>query len=612
MSAKPTTANTLIYTIQAEFQKTDPAGQTRILNQLQSWIEQENALKKQPHETVTPNQLFQQHIQTIPLMKQITENIEQAIWIQAVNNNELLYISTSIETIWMISSESLYAKPSLLLECVHPEDRVQVLAAWSQPAQIPFQVVFRIIHPDDSLRWVTARIFTIQNEITEEIYRVFIAQDISDQKKIEFTLRNTLDRSREQFTLSHKMSLARKPEAVLKTLMSANELRSAEQAVLLYFNHPKYEVSTGVEITSIWKSDPNLPDWLLIENITEEPALSEIFKTNRVMYIAGTHSSNFPPFLNEFLKKNKIKTLITFPIITTGRQLGSLLIGYEENQRIDHINLRQLKVLVDQAAITLYNLQLLETEEESRHEAERANEIKTEFLAMISHELRTPLTSIIGFTTTLLADDVAWKAHEQNDFIQTIQHEANRLQELIDHLLDLSQLEVGMLPINMQPHTIQNIIDDVLPQLQILTRNHTLNLNIPANLPQIYVDALRIGQVMVNLIQNASIYAPKNTEISIHGCVRAQFVQIDIMDHGPGIPPGEYKKIFKAFQRGKKARQSAAPGAGLGLAICKGLVEAHGGRIWIRKKSDTGTTVSFTVPRYPANTLTESSTKEEK
>ena len=207
-------------------------------------------------------------------------------------------------------------------------------------------------------------------------------------------------------------------------------------------------------------------------------------------------------------------------------------------------------MLVDQATITLYNLQLLEVEEESRHEAERANEIKTEFLAMISHELRTPLTSIIGFTTTLLAEDVTWEPDEQRDFIQTIQQEANRLEELIDQLLDLSRLEAGMLPISLEPHSLNEIMEDALPQFHSLTSGHTLTMHLPANLPPVYVDAKRIAQVLVNLVRNASTYAPKGTEISISASVRGGFVQINVSDQGPGIPPADHKRVFKAFRRG--------------------------------------------------------------
>ena len=205
----------------------------------------------------------------------------------------------------------------------------------------------------------------------------------------------------------------------------------------------------------------------------------------------------------------------------------------------------------------------------------------------------------MGLQQHLLADDVAWEPAEQRDFTQTIQREANRLQELIDHLLDLSRLEAGMLPIFMERHTLQEIVDDALPQLQTLTSGQTLTLNLPDNLPPVYADAKRIAQVLVNLVRNASTYSPKGSEINISAYARNNFMQIIVNDQGPGIPPSDYKKIFKAFRRGTKVENGVTQGAGLGLAICKGLVEAHGGHIWIKRKTTPGATISFTIPLIP-------------
>jgi two-component system sensor histidine kinase KdpD len=243
-------------------------------------------------------------------------------------------------------------------------------------------------------------------------------------------------------------------------------------------------------------------------------------------------------------------------------------------------------------------------EEESRREAERANEIKTEFLAMISHELRTPLTSIIGFTTTMLAEDVSWEAEEQRDFIQTIQLEGYRLQELIDHLLDLSRLDAGILPISPAPVSLDEIIEDAMPQLHTLVRGKTLTIQLPSNLPQVYADTKRISQVLVNLVRNSAVYSPKGTEIKISANVQKEFLQMNVIDQGPGIPPSEHKKVFRAFQRGTIGDNELTKGAGLGLAICKGLVDAHHGRIWIKRKTTPGTTISFTLPLNPENEMT--------
>ena len=201
------------------------------------------------------------------------------------------------------------------------------------------------------------------------------------------------------------------------------------------------------------------------------------------------------PLLRDFLLEGKIQSFILFPLVTSGVWLGCLAVYYEEDTHFSHIELGHLKVLIDQATITLYNLKLLEVEAVSRHEAERANEIKTEFLAMISHELRTPLTSIIGFTTTLLAKDVTWEPAEQFEFIETIQQESFRLQELIDHLLDLSRLEAGRLPIQLKSHMLHEIVQEALPQLNILTTGHIFSVHISENLPPVSVDDKRIAQV---------------------------------------------------------------------------------------------------------------------
>jgi PAS domain S-box-containing protein len=545
-------------------------------------------------------------------LSQIAENIEQVFWLRDIRSDRILYISPAFEAVWGRSSESLYANPSILIESVHPEDRVQVMVARPHNDHKPFNQAYRILRPDGSLRWIFARTFLICDESGEPYLLFCIAQDITDQKQVELALRKTLDRTREQFNLSRKMSLTRKPEAVLKTLMSAHELRSAQRAALLFFDNPKVGPARGVELMAAWLSSQNLSPWLSESNLYEEPALWNLLRQNRTLVITEIKSDpRLTPLVRDFLLEGQIQTLVIFPLVASGNRLGCLLVYYKQEQHFDHIELRHLKVLVDQATITLYNLQLLEVAEESRHEAERANEIKTEFLAMISHELRTPLTSIIGFTTTLLAEDVIWGPDEQRDFVLTIQHEADRLQELIDHLLDLSRLEAGMLPISQEPHSLHEIMEDALPQFNILTNGQILTLHLPADLPPVYADAKRIAQVMVNLVRNAATYAPKGTEISISANVRGDFVQINISDQGPGIPLAEHKKVFKAFQRGENEENGPAQGAGLGLAICKGLVEAHGGRIWIKKKNIPGATVSFTIPLVPLHT-TASPAEEER
>ena len=337
--------------------------------------------------------------------------------------------------------------------------------------------------------------------------------------------------------------------------------------------------------------------WLNESNFYEEPTLWELVRPKRPVIINTIQSDpRLYPQVREILIEENFQTLIVFPLVALAEWVGCLFVYYQQEHHFDHIDLRHLKVLVDQASITLYNLKLLLAEEDLRREAERANEIKSQFLAMISHELRTPLTSIIGFTTTMLAKDVHWEPEDQLDFIQTIQSEGFRLQELIDHLLDLSRLEAGILPISPQPVSFHEIMEDAMPQLHILASGKTLSIQVPSNLPQVFADTKRISQVLVNLVRNAAAYSPRGTEIKITANIQKAFLKINVIDQGPGIPPSDHNRVFRAFQRGTIGDNELFKGAGLGLAICKGLVDAHNGRIWINKKTTPGTTISFTLP----------------
>ena len=534
-------------------------------------------------------------------LRQVLNNIKQVVWVQDLSTDNIIYVSPAFKSLWGRSPEDLYTNPTILIGSVHPEDRVQVLAAKPSKDSVPINLTYRVLHPDGQLRWIFARYFIIQGQSEGSNYLYCIAQDITDQKHIELALNDTVDRIREQFRLSHKMSLARKPGDVLKILMSAHGLRSAQRSALLFFNNPDIGPIHGVELTAFWESGTTLSPWESETDLYEDPAFLELLHPRQTLMISDiTSDARLTPQMCEILRENKITSMIIFPLFVLGKWLGVLIVYFEQEININHTELRNLKVLINQLTITLFNLKLLDDEEKSRQMAERANEIKTEFLAMISHELRTPLTSIIGFTTTLLAENITWNPDEQRDFIQTIHQETGRLQELIDHLLDLSRLDVGMLPILKKPETLEKIFQDSNSQLQTLTEKHLLSIDLPDQLPLVNVDAKRIVQVLVNLVKNASAYAPEDTQIKIKATVRGKFVQINVNDAGPGIPMDERKNVFKAFTRGKDKENGFPNGAGLGLAICKGLVEAHGGRIWIRNTKIPGTTIAFTVPLVTA------------
>ena len=236
----------------------------------------------------------------------------------------------------------------------------------------------------------------------------------------------------------------------------------------------------------------------------------------------------------------------------------------------------------------------LHREQAARAAAEEANALKLQFIAMISHELRTPLASIKGFATTLLAPDVNWDRASQEQYIAIINEESDRLAQLIEQLLDISRLQANALRVVLRAEAFSDILNSALPQLKILTAQHRFDLQIPAELPFVQADKERIMQVLVNLVDNAAKYSPPGTQVIVAAQSADGVVQVDISDEGAGIPPEDHASVFEAFRQ--IHRLPSQKGAGLGLAISKGLIEAHGGRIWIQGRSTPGTTVSFTLP----------------
>jgi signal transduction histidine kinase len=243
------------------------------------------------------------------------------------------------------------------------------------------------------------------------------------------------------------------------------------------------------------------------------------------------------------------------------------------------------------------NKRLLDEEAKARHLAEEANAMKIYFLGMVSHELRTPLASIKGFATTLLADDVEWDDASQKEFIGIISEEADRLTDLISQLLDLSRLQAGRLRIETKPIKMTDVVNQASAQFIALSLNHSLRVESLEALPLVMADPARIAQVLVNLVNNAVKYAPTGSHITICGTPYTdQMVKICVQDQGRGIAPEERNVVFEAFRQLETGKSTKSDkGAGLGLAICKGIVEMHGGKIWV-EDARPGARFCFTLP----------------
>ncbi len=252
-----------------------------------------------------------------------------------------------------------------------------------------------------------------------------------------------------------------------------------------------------------------------------------------------------------------------------------------------------------QTAVIYHDITERQRAEERDHELEMLKELdrlRSELLANISHELRTPLASIKGFISTLLRTDVKWSVAQQLDFLHTADHETDRLTRLVSDILDISRLDAGAMKLNKASHHIAEILDSVSPRLSRLAERHRLKVEVPPDLPFIYVDEMRIGQVLANLIDNAAKFSPADTEIKVEAQLAGDEVIVSVIDHGEGIPAEFLPRLFDRFYQAESIARGRGSGTGLGLSICRGIVEAHGGRIWVASKLKEGSKFSFSLP----------------
>ncbi len=216
---------------------------------------------------------------------------------------------------------------------------------------------------------------------------------------------------------------------------------------------------------------------------------------------------------------------------------------------------------------------------------------KSALLSAVSHELRTPLAGIKGYVSSLLADDVEWDEETRREFLTIISQETDRLHRLVSNLLDMSRLEAGTLTIRRDVYHLSDIVARVLHTLP--SDDHPIVVSIPPDLPPVHVDAARVEVVLRNLLENALKYTPPGGTIRVQSAADGGEVVVRVEDQGPGIPPEHRERIFDRFYRVPGVR---AGGAGLGLASGRGLIGAHGGRIWVEDGAEGGAVFAFTLP----------------
>ncbi|WP_343582961.1 sensor histidine kinase KdpD [Herbaspirillum sp.] len=271
------------------------------------------------------------------------------------------------------------------------------------------------------------------------------------------------------------------------------------------------------------------------------------------------------------------------------RQLAAAQLALPENRQM-------LEIFCSQIAMAIERLHYAEVAQDALVSME-SERLRNSLLSAISHDLRTPLTSLVGSADVLAANPRL--DEDARAMARTIGEQSQKMVGLMNNLLDMARLQAGAVTLNRQWNALEEVAGSALRLLSKTLEGRSVEVRLPAGLPLLRVDAVLLERVFANLVENAAKYSPPGSAIAIAAHVEttdgAQQVKVSVSDHGRGFPPAMAQHAFEKFTRGDN--ESSTPGVGLGLAICRAIVEAHQGRIWIApQEPGQGTTVCFTLP----------------
>jgi len=253
---------------------------------------------------------------------------------------------------------------------------------------------------------------------------------------------------------------------------------------------------------------------------------------------------------------------------------------------------RLLETCASLLAISLERIHYIEVAQASTVQIE-SERLRNSLLSAISHDLRTPLAGLVGLADTLELTRPE-PSPQQRDIAQAMRQSALRMGALVNNLLDMARLEAGAVQLNRQWQPLEEVVGSALAACQPGLEGRAVNVALADDLPLLHLDAVLIERVLVNLLENAVKYTPTGSAIDLQARSHSGVVVLTVDDHGPGLPAGREEAIFEKFERG--ARESALPGVGLGLAICRAIVQAHGGRIRGETRDDGGARFTIVLP----------------
>jgi two-component system sensor histidine kinase KdpD len=286
--------------------------------------------------------------------------------------------------------------------------------------------------------------------------------------------------------------------------------------------------------------------------------------------------------------------LFYLPLVAPMRTRGVLALAPSQpDQLLAPAQRQQLDTFATVTAIALERVHYIEVAQDALVDME-SERLRNSLLAALGHDLRTPLTLLVGVSEAL-AHSTPALTPPQRALADTLKNEALRMNTLVANLLDMARIQSGGVHLQLEWQSIEEVVGSALRAGSHTLAGHIVRTALPADLPLVQFDPPLMERVLVNILENAAKYTPPGATILIDTRLRGEWIELRVTDNGPGLPPGREEAIFEKFTRGDP--ESSTPGVGLGLAICRAIVEAHGGRIRAEQAPDGGARIVIALRR---------------
>lgn len=446
---------------------------------------------------------------------------------------------------------------------------------------------------DGAARWYACRVGPVKQE--EEVVAVnVVATDVTERKNSEEEI---MQRNRELTTLNAVAAIVNQSltleEILNNALDKVLQILNIENAGITLIDNEteffKLEVHRGISADLLDAVSQLRLRGGIVGRVVQsgEPIFIESLPDSLELIAGKAYET--------IIIEQQLKSAMFVPLQTRGKVLGVMCAMTQGDQIFTREERDLLSTIGLEISTAVENAQLLD--EASRAEAlEELDRLRTELLASVSHELRTPLTAIKGIAGTLVQSDIQWDVETQRDFLRTINIETDKLIHIVEDLMEMSQLEAGVMKMEKKQSRISTVVSQLRNQMAFFTGKHQFEVAVPHGLPSIYIDEIRIGEVITNLVANAAAYSGDGTRIVLEAERVGGDIVVCVTDEGISIRPEHIDKVFDRFYRLESGVARRRGGTGLGLSICRGIVEAHDGRIWVESKPGEGSKFRFSLP----------------